>query len=267
MTFSSFDSGRHRAAVPPIDRYPVRVTDPDPTGNRSPTHRRAQSDPRSTAGLTLEDAEARYAAEAQQGTLIADQDLEHVWGWTSPAGRIRAERRARFLIDSAHLKPGVRCLEIGAGTGEFTQRLAQSGCELDALEISPATAEVCQQRVGTSARVLVGNVETGAGLSTDHQYDAIVGVSVLHHVNLDLTFAKTFPLLRPGGRFAFSEPNMANPQVWGERHIALVKRVRHVTEHETAFRVKDLRSLSSGLDSSSRYVSRSSSCIRRHPHR
>lgn len=187
-------------------------------------------------------AEARYAAEAHQGTLIADQDLEHVWGWTSPAGRKRAARRARFLIDAAGLKPGVRCLEIGAGTGEFTMRLAESGCELDALEISRATAEVCQQRVGTTARVLVGNAETGEGLANGDQYDAIVGVSVLHHLNLDLTFEAIFPLLRPGGRFAFSEPNMANPQVWGERHIALVKRVRHVTEHETAFHARELRS-------------------------
>ncbi|MGH2883763.1 MAG: class I SAM-dependent methyltransferase [Solirubrobacteraceae bacterium] len=145
-------------------------------------------------------------------------------------------------MDSARLKPGVRCLELGAGTGEFTQRLAESGCELDALEISAATAEVCQRRVGTSARVLVGNAETGEGLPPGDQYDAVVGVSVLHHLNLDLTFEAIFPLLHPGGRFAFSEPNMANPQIWGERHIALVKRVRHVTEHETAFRAHELRS-------------------------
>ncbi|MBV9687593.1 MAG: hypothetical protein JO096_10315 [Alphaproteobacteria bacterium] len=35
---------------------------------------------------------------------------------------------------------------------------------------------------------------------------------------------------------------MANPQVWAERHIAAVKRLRHVIEHETAFRARELRS-------------------------
>jgi SAM-dependent methyltransferase len=190
----------------------------------------------------VEDAEARYAAEAYQGALIAHEHLEHVWGWSSPAGTKRAERRARFLIDAADLKPGIRCLEIGAGTGVFTQRLAKAGCELDALELSPETARVCQERLGESARVLVGNAETGAGLPEGHHYDAIVGVSVLHHLNLSMAFHATFRLLRPGGRFAFSEPNMANPQVWAERHIGIVKRLRHVTEHETAFRVRELRS-------------------------
>lgn len=89
--------------------------------------------------------------------------------------------------------------------------------------------------------MLVGNAETGEGIPTGQQYDAIVGVSVLHHVNLGMTFNSIFTLLRPGGRFAFSEPNMANPQVWAERHIGAVKRVRHVTEHETAFRDRELR--------------------------
>jgi 2-polyprenyl-3-methyl-5-hydroxy-6-metoxy-1,4-benzoquinol methylase len=207
----------------------------------SPPHVRA-SDSARVASLSIEDAAARYAVEAHQGALIACDQLEHVWGWSSPAGQKRAERRARFLIDAAQLKPGIRCLEIGAGTGEFTRRLARSGCELDALELSQDTARVCQERVGNSVRVLVGNAETGVGLAPGQDYDAIVGVSVLHHVNLPMTFENTLKLLRPGGRFAFSEPNMANPQVWAERHIGVVKRVRHVTEHETAFRTDELRS-------------------------
>ena len=68
-----------------------------------------------------------------------------------------------------------------------------------------------------------------------------MGVSVLHHLNLAMTFDTIFTLLRPGGRFAFSEPNMANPQVWLERHRRAVKRIRHVTSHETAFHVRELR--------------------------
>jgi 2-polyprenyl-3-methyl-5-hydroxy-6-metoxy-1,4-benzoquinol methylase len=193
-------------------------------------------------GLTIRDANERYEAEARQGAVIARGHLEHVWGWSSPAGRKRAERRARFLVDAARLGPGIHCLELGAGTGEFTQRLARSGCELDALELSADTARVCQERVGNAVTVLVGNAETGAGLAAQRPYDAIVGVSVLHHLDLAMTFEATFTLLRPGGRFAFSEPNMANPQVWAERHIGVVKRWRHVTEHETAFRIRELRS-------------------------
>jgi SAM-dependent methyltransferase len=185
-------------------------------------------------------SDERYAEERRQGESIAHGDLEHVWGWSGPAGRIRAERRAALLIERAQLGPAVRCLELGCGTGEFTQRLLESGCELVAVELSKATAAVARERVGDRAEVVVGNIETGEGLE-GRSFDAIVGVSVLHHVDLDACFAHTFPLLRPGGRFAFSEPNLANPQVWAERNVEVVRRARHVTAHETAFRADDLR--------------------------
>ena len=181
----------------------------------------------------------RYAHERRLGERIARERLEHVWGWTGPAGEIRAARRARFLAEAAALAPGVRCLELGCGTGEFTSRLVETGCDLVAVELSDATAEIARARVRGRAEVIVGNVETGEGV--DGEFDAIVGVSVLHHVDLDACLRNTFSHLRGGGRFAFSEPNIANPQVWAERNVAFVRRLRHVTPHETAFRADRLR--------------------------
>lgn len=193
--------------------------------------------------LSEEASAARYAEERRQGeALLKDGLEEYAWGWNSPAGTIRAARRAEFMIQKAGLKPGVTCLELGCGTGEFTVRLIPSGCTLAAVELSEATAGVCRERVKGKAEVIVGNIETGEGLE-GRKFDAIVGVSVLHHVNMDLCLKNTMCLLKPGGKFAFSEPNMSNPQVWAERHIGFVKKIRHVTEHETAFRVKQLTKL------------------------
>jgi len=193
--------------------------------------------------LSVEASEARYAEERRQGNVLLDCGWEEsAWGWSGPAGSIRASRRAEFLIKNAGLKPDATCLELGCGTGEFTTRLLASGCKLTAVELSEATANVCRQRTKNKAEIVVGNIETGEGL-TGRAFDAIVGVSVLHHVNMELCFKNTFSLLKPGGRFAFSEPNMSNPQVWTERHIGFVKKWRHVTEHETAFRVHELRRL------------------------
>lgn len=182
----------------------------------------------------------RYAAERRQGERFAAGDLERAWGWSSAAGRIRAERRARFLVEAGGLGPGVRALELGCGTGEFTVRLAASGCALTAVDISEASVARCRERLGGRAEVVAGNIETGEGLG-GRAFDAIVGVSVLHHVDLDACLRNVFPLLRPGGRFAFAEPNILNPQVWAERRFALLRRIRHVLPHETAFRAGALR--------------------------
>jgi SAM-dependent methyltransferase len=188
--------------------------------------------------LSPELEQERWSNERAQGELIAAGN-EDAWGWTGPAGSLRADRRSRFIERQARLGPGVTCLELGPGTGEFTTRLAATGCSLTGIEISEATAAICRARVCDSADIIIGNIETGEGLA-ELEFDAIVGVSVLHHVNLAACFERTLSHLRPGGRFAFSEPNMANPQIWLERHSATIKRWRHVTDHETAFRAAEL---------------------------
>ena len=193
---------------------------------------------RASDRLSAEVADRRYADEQLQGFQIA-AGKEDVWGWSSPAGRLRADRRARFLIDAARLTPGLRCLELGSGTGVFTSRLVESGCELVALELSEELAERCRERVADRAEIVVGNVETGQGLE-GRTFDAIVGVSILHHVNMELCLQNTLSRLVPGGRFAFSEPNMANPQVWATKNVDLVGRLLHETPHETAFRTHEL---------------------------
>lgn len=185
-------------------------------------------------------SDARYEAERIQGEAVASADADGVWGWSTPAGRLRADRRSAFIRSAAGLGPGVECLELGAGTGVFTERIAESGCKLTALEISHATADVCRKRLGSRAEVVVGNAETGEGVE-DRRFDAMVGVSVLHHLDLDSCFESTLSKLRADGLFAFSEPNMANPQIWAERNVRWIGRRRHTLDHETAFRQADLR--------------------------
>jgi SAM-dependent methyltransferase len=200
---------------------------------------KARRHPPRAADGTLSEADRRYEAERRQGELIR-AGHEDAWGWTGPAGSLRATRRANRIIAAAGLGPGAVCLELGCGTGTFTAPFANSGCEVVAVDLSPATAEIARARAGDRAQVVVGNVETGEGIP-ERVYDAIVGVSVLLHLDLDRCLQNTFALLRPGGRFAFSEPNMRNPQIWAERHLGFVKRARHVTEHETAFTAPGLR--------------------------
>jgi SAM-dependent methyltransferase len=190
--------------------------------------------------MTPQSVDSRHAAELEQGVVFARADVERSWGWSGVAGRLRAERRASFLIERCGLGPGVRCLELGAGTGTFTNLLAATGCELVALELSPDTAAVCRTRVGPSVEVVVGDAETAEGLDK-REFDAIVGVSVLHHLDLAAALATTFSHLVPGGRFAFSEPNILNPQVWAERRVGWVSRRRHVLPHERAFTAGSLR--------------------------
>jgi hypothetical protein len=66
-------------------------------------------------------------------------------------------------------------------------------------------------------------------------YDVIYGSSVLHHLDLSAALPVLRAAMRTGGRFVFTEPNMANPQVWLERHVPAIRRAAGASPDETAF--------------------------------
>ena len=92
--------------------------------------------------------------EIQHSKCIAQSDSELVWNWNTPAGRLRAERRADLIIKGSGLRPGVTALEIGCGTGMFTETFARLGADLVAVDISSDLLKKARERNITCGRVL-----------------------------------------------------------------------------------------------------------------
>ena len=170
--------------------------------------------------------------EIAHGRLFAKGDTDRIWGWGTPAGRLRARRRAELIILGAGLGRGVRALEIGCGTGLFTEIFAQTGADLLAVDISGELLERARTRQIPSDRVrfLQGPFEDSA---VDGPFDVVIGSSVLHHLNVRVALAGIHALLRPGGRLCLAEPNLLNPQVFLERRFR--RWLPYVSPDETAF--------------------------------
>ena len=154
----------------------------------------------------------RGTHEIEHGRRLAEQDTELVWGWGTPAGRLRAERRAGQIAEGAGLGPGLRALEVGCGTGLFTQLLAASGAQILAVDISADLLERARERglPAGQVRFLERRFED---CDTEEPFDAVVGSSILHHLDLAAALPKLLSLLKPGGRLSFAEPNLMNPQI------------------------------------------------------
>ena len=178
---------------------------------------------------------ARGAREIAHGELLAQTDTEAVWGWDTPAGRLRFARRARLILDASEIRPHDGVLELGCGTGMFTEVFARSGADLTAIDISPHLIERARQRELAAGNVtfVLGQFET---TEFGHLFDAIIGSSVLHHLDFASTLDRSRALLRSGGRMAFAEPNMLNPQVFTERALRRFPPFnRYMSPDETAF--------------------------------
>ena len=69
----------------------------------------------------------------------------------------------------------------------------------------------------------------------DGPFDAILGSSILHHIDIDPSLERIKELLKRGGRISFAEPNMLNPQVFLERSFHYLPAFSYISPDETAF--------------------------------
>jgi SAM-dependent methyltransferase len=174
----------------------------------------------------------RGAHEIEHGKRLSAGDTEQFWGWGTPAGKERAKRRARLISDAAELKPGMNILEIGCGTGMFTEMFASSGARITALDISPDLLDKAQARGIAPDRVTFLNMPF-EDYRPDAKLDAVIGSSVLHHLDITIAGSGIYSILNPGGIMCFAEPNMMNPQVFIERRFR--RWFPSVSPDETAF--------------------------------
>lgn len=185
---------------------------------------------------------SRAENEIRHGKYLAESDTERIWGWGTPAGRLRALRRAGIIIDSGGLRPGMKVLEIGCGTGNFTELFAASGCNIVAVDISPDLLEKAKLRMLPSSLVQFVGIRFEE-IGSRGPFDAVIGSSILHHLDVSDALLKIFKLLRSGGKLSFAEPNLLNPQVYLERRFSHWKCFSHISPDETAFIRKKLYGL------------------------
>ncbi len=180
--------------------------------------------------------------EIIHGRLIAGRDPESIWGWKTPAGKVRAKRRAEWISESAHLGPGRKILEIGCGTGMFTQIFAETGARIVAVDISYELIETARSR-GLPADRVIFLQKRFEDCDVDGPFDAVIGSSILHHLDIEEALERIYELLKPGGIMSFSEPNMLNPQIMVQKNVPLIKARMGDSPDETAFfrwRLRDL---------------------------
>ncbi len=185
-------------------------------------------------GSAVNKGASRAEREIIHGKWLAEQQTERVWGWDTPAGWLRAQRRAQLVMEGAHLGPGKRSLEIGCGTGLFTKMFAASGATIIAVDISGELLDKARKRDLPPDRVkfLEKRFED---CEVEGPFDAVIGSSVLHHLDVEVALPRILRLLKPSGCLSFAEPNMLNPQVYLERKFHYLPAFSYTSPDETAF--------------------------------
>ena len=161
-----------------------------------------------------------------------------------------------FLCETVAAKLGSgdrKLLDFGCGPGIYSLLFAKVGFHVSGFDISPnniAIAEQLAEKYGLSNQV---EFKIGAGERLeydDETFDVVIGVDILHHVDIEHSVGECLRVLKPGGSAIFKEPvqvpvfDPLRESAFGRWLLPKDRSLeRHITEDERKLTNQDLQTI------------------------
>lgn len=150
---------------------------------------------------------------------------EKYWRRYKGTSPFKLRWRATAVRHCFHVLPGETILELGAGSGLWTEHLIEvlrGECPVTAAVFNPSLAEQARRKALPNVSVI-----DVTGLSRDFEdqsFDYIIGTGILCHRDYASNLSVLYRLLKPGGQLLFFEANYWNPQVLLKSAIPFIGR-------------------------------------------
>jgi 2-polyprenyl-3-methyl-5-hydroxy-6-metoxy-1,4-benzoquinol methylase len=137
---------------------------------------------------------------APEGTREFFEEIDRRFFHASPL--YRGERPFADLIPFAQLR-GKRVLEIGCGLGSHSQLLAEAGCKLTSIDLTPRAVMLTTRRLALHHLLAdVREMDAERMDFGDSEFDFVWSWGVIHHsAHTDQIVRQVARVLKPGGEF------------------------------------------------------------------
>ncbi|HKB09011.1 MAG TPA: class I SAM-dependent methyltransferase [Vicinamibacterales bacterium] len=192
---------------------------------------------------------SRYEASHAAASLIADEQQVSRY-LDPPADSVFPLESAYGLLGDVR---GLTVLDFGCGSGENSLLLARRGAHVIGVDISEHLIALARQRLAVNglpgaARFIVGSAHDLplAGGSVD----MVVGIAILHHLDLQQASREVFRVLKDGGRAIFQEPVRDSKLLKAVRRL-IPYRAPDVSPFERPLTSSELRQFASSFQTES----------------
>ncbi|MFZ2445290.1 MAG: class I SAM-dependent methyltransferase [Syntrophobacteraceae bacterium] len=130
-------------------------------------------------------------------------------------GHYKTKLELEFIYK--HLKPGMKILDIGGGSGRFAIPLSNSGHELTLIDINEEAVQLAKTRCDKIDYIVGDFLHT----NIDRLFDIAIAIEVLVYAeDLSVAFSKVRDLLVTNGLFIFTAPNRLSWRNAGRRMLS-----------------------------------------------
>lgn len=119
----------------------------------------------------------------------------------------------KLQITQGYLRPDMKLLEFGCGTGTTALKHAPFVDRILAIDISARMLEIAKQKADTAGvnNVVFERAAIDDFTAPDNSFDVVLGMSILHLLaDRDMAIAKVHKMLKPGGLFVSSTVCLGN---------------------------------------------------------
>jgi len=148
---------------------------------------------------------------------------EAYWSRYPGTSPLKLRWRALTVRHSFHVLPGESILELGAGSGLWTEYLSAVLRNENPITAAVFNDEFSPPRRDIPNATFIRITNLFQDLPAE-SFDYIVGTAILCHNQFPQNLAALYRLLKPGGQILFFESNHWNPQVFVKNHIRPIGR-------------------------------------------
>jgi SAM-dependent methyltransferase len=154
------------------------------------------------------------------------------------------------LLRSSYRDPSQQLLDFGCGPGSYSVQCAHIGYEVWGFDISEGNIDMARQladKYGMAGRT---HFAVGAAERLDYPdsfFDVIVGIDILHHVDIEPAIRECLRVLKPSGMAIFKEPveapvfdRLRNTRLGRALRPKEASFERHITEDERKLTAGDV---------------------------